>query len=335
MTRAGALVVGLVLIAAACSSGGDDKVASSSTTTTTLAPPVAPLTGVADPSGVAQGRAALMFKLGNTPRARPQSGIAVADVVYEEVVEGGITRLLVVFNSETPDPVGGIRSVRPVDAVLAEPIGGVFAYSGGIPSEVSRIQSVPGLITVNEDSAGDAMFRDTDRRSPHNLFALAPALWDLGGEPIPPAPLFEYLGEGETFAGEPITSFTVGLSSEGDYNPTYTWDPAAGGWLRSLLGQPAPAASGAPVVPANVIIQFTTYDPSPGADGAVGQVIGTGEAWVFSAGGLVRGTWSRTDPTAPARYFDAAGLPIKLTPGKTWVSLAAFGANTQLVAPTP
>lgn len=325
--------MGLVLIAAACSSGGGDDKAATTSSSTTLPPPVAPLTGVADPSGVAQGRAAVMIKLGNTPAARPQSGIAVADVVYEEVVEGGITRLLVVFNSETPDPVGPIRSVRSVDAAIAEPIGGVFAYSGGIPSEVTRIESVPGLITVNEDTAGDAMFRDRNRRSPHDLLAVAPALWDLGGTPIPPAPLFEYLGEGETFAGEPITSFTVGLSNDGDYNPTYSWDPAAGGWLRSLLGEPAPAASGAPVVPANVIIQFTTYDPSPGADGAIGQVIGTGEAWVFSAGGLVRGTWSRTDPTASVRYTDAAGLPIKLTPGKTWVSLAAFGADTQLVAP--
>lgn len=98
--------MGLVLIAAACSSGGGDDKAATTSSSATLPPPVAPLTGVADPSGVAQGRAAVMIKLGNTPAARPQSGIAVADVVYEEVVEGGITRLLVVFNSETPDPVG-------------------------------------------------------------------------------------------------------------------------------------------------------------------------------------------------------------------------------------
>ncbi|HZJ27866.1 MAG TPA: DUF3048 domain-containing protein [Acidimicrobiia bacterium] len=334
MTTAFALLAGFALVASACGAGGSAKSAgSSSTTTTTLAPPSAPLTGLVDPSGVAQGRGALIVKIENTPAARPQSGLELADVVYEEVVDGGITRLMAVFNSQTPETVGPIRSVRPVDASLAQPIGGVLAYSGGLASEVARIESVPGLITVSEDTAGDAMFRDRARAAPHDLYGYPDALWAFGGEPVPPRPLFEYLGDGETFAGEPVDSFTVGESTDADYNPTYDWNPESGTWLRSLNGEPSTTASGSRIAPTNVVIQFTTYVPEPGAPGAVGQVTGAGEAWVLTAGRLVRGTWTRDDPALSARYADGVGRPIKLAPGRTWVSLAALGLDTELVVP--
>ncbi len=63
----------------------------------------------------------------------PKYGVDQADVVYEEVVEGGITRLAAIFNSQAPDRVGPVRSVRKTDQSLVWPIGGVFAYSGGAP----------------------------------------------------------------------------------------------------------------------------------------------------------------------------------------------------------
>lgn len=335
--RAVALVAAAMVIAAACGGGGSDpKTKSADSTTTTLAPPIAPLTGLLDPSGESHGRAALTVKIGNTATARPQSGLDVADVVYEEVVEGGITRLAAVFNSETPESIGPIRSVRPVDAAIAQPLGGLFAYSGGIPSEVDRIESVPGLIAINEDTAGEAMFRERDRSAPHNLYASAAALWEIGGEPVPPAPLFDYLGADEpATAGEAVGSFTVGLTRDAGYNPTYSWDGETAAWLRSVNGEPSIVASGARIAPQNVIVQFTTYDPAPGATGAVGRLTGSGPAWVFSAGQIVRGTWTRDDLAGATRYADSAGRAIELTPGRTWVSLAAFGADTQIVATGP
>src|ERR1035441_5570083 len=78
------------------------------TTTTKPAPhyPTAPLTGLVDPSGTALQRPALTIKVENTPQALPQWGIDKADVVYEEIVNGGITRLAAIFNSEAPAKVG-------------------------------------------------------------------------------------------------------------------------------------------------------------------------------------------------------------------------------------
>ncbi|HSO95040.1 MAG TPA: DUF3048 domain-containing protein, partial [Acidimicrobiia bacterium] len=91
---------------------------------------VAPLTGQPDTNG-ARHRPALAVKIENTPDARPQAGLDTADVVYEEQVEGGITRFWAVFNSTRPTTVGPIRSVRAMDPNLLAPLGGIAAYSGG------------------------------------------------------------------------------------------------------------------------------------------------------------------------------------------------------------
>jgi Protein of unknown function (DUF3048) N-terminal domain/Protein of unknown function (DUF3048) C-terminal domain len=334
------VVVSLVVIAAACGGGGSDKKAAAkpkqtSTTTTTLAPPIAPLTGLPDPSGASRTRPALIIKIENTPEARPQTGLESADVVYEEVVDGGITRFFTVFNSTLPETVGPIRSVRPIDASLSQQLGGLFAYSGGIQEEIDRISAVPSLIPINETKAGDAMFRESSRQAPHNLYGYPAKFLTFGGAPVPPQPLFAYLGAGQTFTGDPVESFTVAESPDGGYNPSYTWDATSGTWLRSVQGEPSMMASGVQIAPTNVVVQFTTYDPQPGASGATGIVTGSGEVWVFTDGKLAKGTWTRTDPAKPATYADAAGKPIKLAPGRTWVELAAFGAQTQVVSPPP
>ena len=288
-----------------------------------------------DPSGASLTRPALIIKIENTPDARPQSGLESADVVYETVVDGGITRFFSVFNSTMPETVGPIRSVRPVDSSLAQQLGGLFVFAGGIAQEVERISAVPSLIPLTETSAGDAMFRESARQAPHNLYGYPDGFLAYGGAPVPPQALFSYLDAGEVFAGEPVESFTVGLSTDTDYDPSYTWEPTSRTWLRSVAGEASTMASGVQVAPTNVVIQFTTYDPEPGVFQAMGITTGSGEVWVFTDGKLAKGTWTRNDPNLPATYTDAAGKPIKLAPGRTWVELAARGAETQVVPGPP
>ena len=100
-------------------------------------PPTAPLTGLPDPSGDSLKRPAASLKVENTPDARPQGGLDQADVVYEEVVEGGITRLVAIFNSHVPDVIGPVRSVRAMDPDIVWPLGGLFAFSGGTEDNVA------------------------------------------------------------------------------------------------------------------------------------------------------------------------------------------------------
>src|SRR5687768_6397590 len=122
--RAICLLLVIAFTAAACG-GGDDEKAAKKTTTTTAAPSTtvplgnggAPLTGLPRTDEAKLARAALIVKIDNAPKGRPQAGINQADIVVEEGVEGGITRLAVIFHSQDPaaDTVGPVRSARTTD----------------------------------------------------------------------------------------------------------------------------------------------------------------------------------------------------------------------------
>src|SRR5580658_5003643 len=210
--------------------------AATTSTTTTTAPsyPIAPLTGLPDPGGAALKRSALTVKIENTPEALPQWGIAQADVVYEEIVNGGITRLAAIFNSQAPAKIGPVRSVRPTDTQVVWPLGGIFAYSGGAPYAVDSIETVPSLTLVNETQAGDAMFRDNALEAPHNLFAVAPLLFAFKGKPTPPPALFQYRTSTQKVVGPKVARFIVPFPSI--YPVTWTWDTATLSWDRTLFG---------------------------------------------------------------------------------------------------
>jgi hypothetical protein len=261
----------------------------------------------------------LTVKVENTPISRPQAGLDAADIVWEEVVEGGITRFAVMFQSTSPPTVGPIRSVRRTDQSIVWPVGGIFSFSGGAQYAIDSIKTAP-VNLVDETRAGDAMFRDRSRRAPDNLFGHTDQLFAFGGQPVPPPPMFQYRGSDETASGEPVSSFTVGFS--GSYAVSYTWDAASGTWVRSMSGRPFTAASGAAVAPKNVVVEFVRYQfGGPGVPGAEGVLDGTGPLQVFTDGKLVKGTWNRPDKAKPAQLLDESGAPIKLTPGQTWVEL--------------
>ena len=127
------------LALAACGSDAPTPTAASTSKTTPAPsstppppppPPVYwPLTGIE--SGTVPARPALAVKIENSVDARPQTGLNAADMVWEEVVEGGITRYVAVYHSTLPAQIGPIRSVRPMDPAIAAPLHGLFAFSGG------------------------------------------------------------------------------------------------------------------------------------------------------------------------------------------------------------
>ena len=294
------------------------------TTTTTTPPPTAPLTGLPDPSGAALTRPALTIKIENTPQALPQWGVDQADVVYEEIVNGGITRLAAIFNSQAPGKVGPVRSVRPTDTQVVWPLGGIFAFSGGAPYAIASISTAPVKL-INETSAGDAMFRDPDLFAPHNLFARAPLLFAFKGTPTPPPALFTYASAKEKVKGPSVKSFVVPFPSI--YPVTWTWDPATASWDRTLFGQPDVTGTGVRESPQNVIVMFVNYVNGIGTENSYADLQGSGVADVFTDGREVTGTWSRGASKADVLlYRNASGATIALTPGQTWVELLNDGA---------
>jgi hypothetical protein len=339
------LSAGALLVAACGGAGDDDDAGAESTTsanepatTTTAAPIIAPLTGMVDPTGESQTRPVLTVKVENTRDALPQSGIDQADVVYEEIVEGNITRLAAMFNAHAPDKIGPIRSVRNTDAAIVWPVGGIFAYSGGAPISVKSISEAP-VDRIDEDAADDAMFRDSSRPRPHNLYGIGTSLFAKGGQPVPPPPLFGYRAAGAPITGVPTASFVVGFKGRPSQAVTWTWNATTGAWARNLFGADQATAAGAPIASPNVVVQFVDYlgGKAPGGagyEGSEAQLLGTGRAVVFTGGQMVEGTWTRASKETPTRFLDAGGNPIGMAPGQTWVELLQNGYSlTSTAAP--
>ncbi|MDQ1448678.1 MAG: hypothetical protein QOC79_1649 [Actinomycetota bacterium] len=319
------VLVALAVVVALAACGGGKKATATATPPPTAKPPlppVAPLTGLPDPLGAARKRCAITVKIDNTQQSQPKYGVDQADVVYEEVVEDGYTRLAAVFNSQAPDRVGSVRSVRKTDQSLVWPLGGIFAYSGGAPYAIASIETAP-VVRLDETRAGPLMFRDRSRHKPPlNLYAHVDFMYSRCGPPVPPRALFTYRGANATVVGLPAASVRVGFL--GQFAVTWTWDAASGTWKRSIFGSPELVASGAQLAPKNVVVMFVSYvggDPSYHNIGAEAVVTGHGRAMVFTAGKQILGTWSRPDKKQPAQLLDAAGKVIALTPGQTWVEL--------------
>ncbi|HEX5616727.1 MAG TPA: DUF3048 domain-containing protein [Acidimicrobiia bacterium] len=332
----GALVVILAIIgvALAVSGGGGDDDESSPTsageTTTTAVPPTAPLTGLPDPEGVTATRPALNAKIANNPEARPQQGLEQADIVFEEEVEGRITRFLAVFHSQSPEAFGPIRSVRRVDPDIVWPIKGLFAYSGGVSENVSLIRAAP-VQSFDETEAGDAMFLDrsfSTGERPNILFGRPQTFWEKAADRTPPAPLFTYLAAGEEFTGEPVLEVTIPVGSD-DFHPTWRWDATAGGWFRFYGDEPFMTRGGAQLGTDILFVQFV-----PGG-GAETEVIGEGDAAVLAQGQLVRGRWIREDRDSRTRFVTADGTEIAVPPGRAWVHLPMAGGELTVVPATP
>jgi Protein of unknown function (DUF3048) N-terminal domain/Protein of unknown function (DUF3048) C-terminal domain len=284
---------------------------------------IAPLTGLRDPTSGSAHRPALSVKIDNLQEAHPQTGIDQADVVYEEVVESGYTRLLAIFQSHVPAVVGPIRSVRKTDQGIVTPIGGLFAYSGGAAYAISSIRTAP-VNLVDETRAGSAMFRDHSRAAPHNLYGHPAGLFAFGGTPVPPPPLFTYRAARQAVAGVVVTHVNVGFGA--GFAVSYAWDAKHQSWDRSIFGGADLLASGVQEAPRNVVVMFVHYAGGDGHGlGAEAVTVGTGDAMIFTAGHRIIGRWVRPDRARPAQFVDAAGAVVRLTPGQTWVELAPVG----------
>lgn len=331
----------LVLVATACSGGNDEAAperspepAGASSTTAVVVAPDLPLLGL---GGERVERAALVVKLDNAPLGRPQAGINNADVVVEEAIEGGITRLFAVFHSTEADVVGPVRSARSTDVTLAAALGRpLFAYSGANGAFLELVRSSP-VVDRGADVLAGAYRRERGRRAPYDLFSSTAALREGVEAGTSPGPLFVYRGDGAPLVAagaEPATPVQITFPGRSATEAGWEWDADGRTWARTQNGTPHVDADRGRVAPVNVVIQFTSYRDTElldqsGAAVPEAELVGEGDAWVLTDGQVVVGRWRRPSPEVATEYLDADGRPITLTPGRTWVELAPPGSATK------
>lgn len=339
----GAGLAVLALLAAACgqSKGGALPRVNSTgqSTTTTAGVAVAPFTGQRLFNPELASRPAVLVKIGDDPKARPQAGLDKADVVYEERVEGNTVRFLAAFQSQDARSVGPIRSVRSSDAGVVGAIGGVFVYSGGIPTFDSLARKL-GAVVISEEEKPDVFDLRADRSRPYKTYANTAEMRALGARASRPPELFNFLDEGEPFAAPFATPASRATVTFGPGTVTrWDWDAAAGKWKRSINGLPHRTDAGTQFAFTNVILQTVPYRPTPyrdqsgaGVDEAV--TTGTGDAILLSGGQQVPLRWTKGSDRAVTMFTDATGRSLRLPVGQTWVVLVPKGTAVNVVNPT-
>lgn len=329
MRRITAIAACVCLGLGAC--GGSEEAPPSTTVaenpTTTVAGPVHPLTGV---PGEPSSRPALIVKIDNAPKARPQAGLQAADIVVEEAVEGGVTRLFTVFHSNVPGEIGPVRSARSTDIELAAQLGRpLFAYSGANSVFLQQVRAAP-LQDVGIERLTGAYRREKGRPAPYNLFSTGEALFAAADtSATPPAPLFEY---GELPGGAaPTEGVHIEFRGRVVTAVDWRWDAAAALWVRTQNGTAHLTADGSQITTPNVVIQVVSYsdtgirdqsgEPVPEA-----KLTGEGRALLLRDGKVIEGRWSRQEGSA-TEYRTSGGEPLRLTPGTSWLELAREDGN--------
>ena len=346
-----ALVVILVAAVLVSASGGGGQAATTTTTSTTVAtttttePPVAPLTGVPEPDAAKRTRPALIVKVDNVPVAFPlQEGVESADIVYVEEVENGATRMAVVFQSKD-DEVGPVRSARTSDLEIAGDLNNpYFCYSGANGGVLRLVRNGPVIDMGVDRAEATRVYKRNQRGSGlHRFFLPTNEIYDAGREGAgTPPPLFTYRKKGATAIGDPATGIDLSYAGGSSTTVRYDWDSLTGGWNRSQNGAAhVMADTKTRIAPKNVVVEFAPYTASAfvdvtGSRSPEAELVGSGAAWVFTDGRVIKGTWSRATREQVTTYTDATGQPIGLTPGQTFVELVPapgsfLGAGTATV----
>jgi hypothetical protein len=299
------------------------------TTTTTIDDrPVSPLTGlrVDDPDSL--DRRALVIKIDNHADARPQSGIAHADVMLELPVEG-ITRLVAVFHTTDVAEVGPIRSMRPTDWQVAALFGGPLVMSGG--QDWVQTQNRNNGAELIGDVGRPVTFRVPFRSAPHNLYGSTEAIRDLadqrGYDDESPRPIWDFgaLPDGSERARQVRLEFSNSLVADWRWTGR-NYERSTNGVQHNWVDREG--LSSQITADVLVVLQMRTYmaQPPPGGGPARAvESIGSGNAWVFARGRVVEGSWSRTSGDSGFELTTSDGDPILIPSGRPWISFFPTG----------
>ena len=314
-----ALGIGLValLVLAGCGKGGSHGA---------TAPASFPLTGLPSGGAAVAGRPALSVKIDNIAAALPQAGLNTADMVVEQPVEGGLTRLFATWQSNDAAQIGPVRSARPVDALLLRQLGpSLFAFAGASAGVLQVIRGDSGATLIDPSSAPGAFQRVSGRSAPHNTFSSTGALYAAGRRAS------SKLGAPRaflTFAAAPSGAAKPARVARMSFSPAaraaWQWNGTA--FVRYQNGTLDSLTDGSAVSATNVVVMSVAVRPGTNVD-VLGNrtpdpvLTGTGQLWVLRDAKEVAGSWRRATAGSPVQLLGPDGKPVPLHPGRTWIEL--------------
>jgi hypothetical protein len=300
------------LLAAGCTSGGSGDPSDPAEQSGPW-----PLTGL---PGYPEGSRAqvVVVKVDDTTAGQPQVGLEDADLVVQQMVEGGATRLAVMYLSSYPTAVSPVRSMRQTDIGIVLPTGGTLAASGGEAATVAAIGAA-GIPVAVEGGPGFA--RDPSRSAPYNLVLDVGELAGALPDGPPPGPYLQFGSVPADSPGEPASGLELSWPIGGSQ---FSWDAGSGQWERTSPGTQSGAFTN--VIALTLQVAFLGGRDASGTPIPTMITEGTGTGVVATGGEVHEVAWSKASSSAPWQFTHlppgvTEPVEFPVPSGRTWLAL--------------
>lgn len=272
--------------------------------------------------------------------ARPQSGLIYADLVYEIVAEGGITRFLAFYLTNTPEKIGPVRSTREYYLVLVKELSDAMVmHIGYSPQALVAIDTWPvrSLFRGGCESISGCVWRDNPRNVAYEHTAYTNGVVlrkhgvDLGWEGKGDVRVYKFKDKMGVYDDKPLANkISIDFWNKGDYSSIFDYNQINNTYLKSTgydsVGNPIPhkdQETGEQIEVKNLIVQFVSEISIAGDDkGRLDyQLVGSGQALVFVDGKVVEATWSKSSMDERTLFYDTNGNEIEFNRGKFWIAI--------------
>lgn len=282
----------------------------------------APFTGMGTNQKL-EGRP-IMVMVNNHPYARPQSGLDKADIVYEVLAEGEVTRFLAIYHSQKPEVIGPVRSIRPYFIEIGTGFDAFLIHAGGSPEALETL-AYADYGNINEISNGAYFWRVKFRKAPHNLYTdldkINQAISAKGMRTTTELPSLPFLpANSEIKEGQPATKIDVTYHTL--YKAAYQYDAASKKYLRFTDGKPhLDLTTNQQLSVTNLLVIATRHRVLDNEGRRDVDVVGPGDGYLFQQGKAKKVKWVRKNGVI--RVYEDAGLTkeLPLLPGNTWINI--------------
>lgn len=287
-----------------------------------------PLTGIELPSEADTRKPVTAVIIENSPDARPQSGLQEAEVTYEAIAEGGITRFLTLYQQNKPGLIGPVRSLRPYFVDWLAPWQASVVHVGGSKRALDEVRN-GNYRDVDQFFNPASYWRTSDRYAPHNVYTSFEKLDALNAEKGYTASEPKALTHTDTTPTNPPTATNISVAMSGAlYNSVWNYDAAGNNYHRLQAGQPHVDREAGQVTARSVVVLKMTMEHVM-EDGLRESYAssGSGEAVVFQDGLAIEANWHKPATAEQLSFTTKDGQAFSLARGKVWISAIPVNKN--------
>jgi hypothetical protein len=289
-------------------------------------------------------RRAVAVMVENSPAARPHVGLVSADIVFEAVSEGGITRFMPVYSTNYPEKVGPVRSARSYYLDYLSEYDAFYAHAGGSPTALARVREY-GIKSYPHSA--DSYWREPRAgvASEHTLFVNAAKIFQFGQEKRGWPGAHDFASwpfkDPATTLGEEVGNAVINFSTA-NYNTLWVFEREGNVYRRQMAGRAhVDRISGEQITVRTVIAMTVQRQPNPPYPGTGREsewsmaTLGEGAAAIFQDGTKIDATWKKPSRTERTRFYDAEGKEITINRGRIWVAVVPQTGNYSYAPQAP